>query len=342
MKLLDVDAASVTTTCVDCGTEIARGLLSCPSCHRLVHADALKQLSADAAAAVSANDPKSELAAWRSAQALVPTGSRQHNVISARIAALTDHASRLALPDHVPTDGRLKWLGALGAAGLLLWKFKFVLVFLASKGKLLLLGLTKASTFFSMALSVGVYWATWGLWFAGFVLSIYVHEMGHVAALKRFGHEATAPMFVPGLGAFIRLRAAHLSPFEDARIGLAGPWWGLGAAVVALVLAPTGGPMYLAIASTGAWLNLFNLLPVWQLDGNRGFSALSKSQRLLIAASFGAAWALTSDGLLVLLFVVALVRAFDASAPATGDRGAFGQFASLVVALASVFHFARV
>jgi Zn-dependent protease len=100
--------------------------------------------------------------------------------------------------------------------------------------------------------------------------------------------------------------------------------------------------MYLAIASTGAWLNLFNLLPVWQLDGNRGFSALTRTQRLSVAATFGAAWAMTSDGLLVLLLVVSLVRAFDRATPVIGDRGALAQFVSLVLALSVVFHFARV
>ena len=29
MKLLDIDAASIATTCADCRTEIAPGLLSC-------------------------------------------------------------------------------------------------------------------------------------------------------------------------------------------------------------------------------------------------------------------------------------------------------------------------
>ena len=71
--------------------------------------------------------------------------------------------------------------GALGAS---LVKFKFALIFLLTKATLLLLGLTKASTFVSMLLSAGVYWTIWGWKFAvGVVLSIYVHQMGHVQAL---------------------------------------------------------------------------------------------------------------------------------------------------------------
>src|SRR5439155_143942 len=83
-----------------------------------------------------------------------------------------------------------------------------------------LLGLTKASTLFTMLLSAGVYWAAWGWKFAlGVVLSIYVHEMGHVQALQRYGIKATAPMFIPGVGAVVRLKQYPASP-RDARVGL--------------------------------------------------------------------------------------------------------------------------
>src|SRR5213076_3474994 len=91
-----------------------------------------------------------------------------------------------------------------------------------------LLGLTKAITFVSMLLSAGVYWTIWGWKFAvGVVLSIYVHETGHTQALQRYGIQATAPMFIPGIGAVIRLKQYPTDAREDARVGLAGPLWGL-------------------------------------------------------------------------------------------------------------------
>ena len=69
---------------------------------------------------------------------------------------------------------------------------------------------------------------------------------------------------------------------EDARVGLAGPIWGLGSAIVAWLAAITTGlPVWYAIAHTAAWLNLFNLLPIWQLDGGRGFRALTRKQRVI-------------------------------------------------------------
>jgi Zn-dependent protease len=91
--------------------------------------------------------------------------------------------------------------------------------------------------------------------------------------------------------------------------------------------------MYSAIAHTGAWINLFNLLPVWQLDGNRGFAALASMERWIIVVMFLCGWAVTRDGLFVLLIIAAAFRAFDGHAPVEGDRGALAQFAFLIAAL---------
>src|SRR3989454_1596365 len=149
-----------------------------------------------------------------------------------------------------------------------------------------------------MLLSAGVYWAAWGWKFAlGVVLSIYVHEMGHVQALQRYGIKATAPMFIPGVGAVVRLKQYPASPREDARVGLAGPLWGLGAAAAAYAAyIGTGGGIWAAIAHFGAWVNLFNLVPVWQLDGGRGFRALTRRQRGIAAAVIALMWLATRRG----------------------------------------------
>ncbi len=143
--------------------------------------------------------------------------------------------------------------GIVATLALLFWKFKFLAVVLLTKGKLLLLGLTKASTFFSMFLTVGLFWTEFGLWFAvGLVLSVYVHEMGHVFALTRYGIRAEALMFVPGLGAYVRFKHELTDPMQDARVGLAGPIWGLGAALVCLAaFALTRQPIWAALAQFG-------------------------------------------------------------------------------------------
>ncbi len=221
--------------------------------------------------------------------------------------------------------------GAAVAFGFVVWKLKIVFVFILSKGKILLLGLTKGSTFVSMALALGVYWAVFGWKFAlGLVLSLYTHEMGHVLALRQKGIAAGAPIFIPGIGAFVRLRQRIADPHVDAWIGLAGPLGGLAAALFALALAASAGwPAALAIAKVGGWINLFNLLPVWQLDGGRAVNALTRSQRVSLALGVGVAWFLSGEGILLLILVGAIARLFGRPADER-DRGALWLYLGLL------------
>mgnify|MGYP001558760213 CR=1 FL=1 len=320
--------------CVDCGTEVAPTLLACPMCGRLAHAETLKALSAEADRSAAGGDPSSALAAWRQALDLLPPDSRQHAAVRQKIEELGRQVERAPVP-RPQRGGAAKGIAGLGALGLLLWKLKAVVLFAVTKGKALLLGLTKASTFFSMALSFSVYWAAWGWKFAlGLVLSIYVHEMGHVSTLRRYGIAATAPMFIPGFGALIRLKQSPSTPREDARTGLAGPLWGFGAAAAALaVFLWTGAPIWGAIARCGAWINLFNLIPVWQLDGGRGIRSLSRAQRWVLAAVCGGMWFMSGEGLLLLLLLAVLFRAMGSDAPKESDPHGLLEFAFLAVAL---------
>ncbi len=329
-----VPAVAAIDRCDACATELAAGLLVCPGCRKLIHAATLKALAADASAAAAAGDVRAELTAWRASLDLLPPATRQYEVVRERVTHLSRQTETPA--ERLEPTGRLKWLARFGPAGAVIFA-------LATKGKLLLLGLTKASTFFSMLLAFGVYWTQWGAWFAlGVILSIYVHEMGHVAALRQYGIAATAPMFIPGLGALVRLRQAPLTPREDARVGLAGPIWGCAAAIVAFLAGrATGSGMWLAIAHTGAWLNLFNLLPVWQLDGNRGFASLTSSHRWIAVAALATAWIVTHDGLLVLMTLVALVRARGADAPEESDGWTLASYVTLVAVLSGLSYIAQ-
>lgn len=238
-------------------------------------------------------------------------------------------------PEH---PGR-KRLGALGAIGAALWKFWGFVLLVLTKGKLLLLGLTKLSTLGSMLLSIGLYWSLYGWKFAlGFVLSIYVHEMGHVSALAYYGIPATAPMFIPFFGAVVRLKAYPANPSQDARVGLAGPLWGLGAAIAAMgMYLITDSRLWAAIAQTGAWINLFNLIPVWQLDGGRGFRALTRQQRAIVLAASVALWMITSETVLLLIALGAVYRCFSKDWPEEPDHTALAQFIGLLAALSVVY-----
>ncbi len=179
-------------------------------------------------------------------------------------------------PIH-PGSGRSGWLkkagGPLAAAGLLALKFGAklkALLFLLPKVKLF-------ATSASMLVSIGAYALIWGWSFAvGFVLLLLVHELGHVIQLRREGVEASAPMFIPFLGAFISAKSLGDDAAAEARVGLAGPIVGSVATLIPLgIWLATGNEFWQAIAYVGFFINLLNLLPVLPLDGGRAMAALS-------------------------------------------------------------------
>ena len=57
--------------CPGCALELAPSLLSCPSCHTLVHGARLRVLADESKSAAATNDVAAELAAWREAMILL-------------------------------------------------------------------------------------------------------------------------------------------------------------------------------------------------------------------------------------------------------------------------------
>jgi Zn-dependent protease len=128
----------------------------------------------------------------------------------------------------------------------------------------------------SMAVSIAAYTTIWGWRFAlGFVLLIFVHEIGHVIALRARGVPASAPVFLPFLGAFVKMKEMPRSVYEEAESALAGPVLGtVGAMALWWVSHENGSGLLRALAFSGFFLNLFNLLPMLPLDGGRVAGAL--------------------------------------------------------------------
>jgi Zn-dependent protease len=207
--------------------------------------------------------------------------------------------SRVEAPTYYPPSyepepvGRSPWwrrgAGVLVAVGALLLKFGAKV-----KGLLLLLPKLKIfTTSASMLVSVGAYALIWSWKFAvGFVLLLLIHELGHVFQLRREGIKASAPMFIPFLGALVAMKELPKDAAAEARVGLAGPVLGsLGALLPLAPYAATGDELFKALAFVGFFLNLFNLLPVLPLDGGRAMAALSPwmwfvGYGLLVAATF--------------------------------------------------------
>jgi len=140
----------------------------------------------------------------------------------------------------------------------------------------LLLKLKVLTTAGSMLVSIAAYAWIWGWRFAvGFVLLIFVHELGHVLELRRQGVPASAPLFIPFLGAVVGMKQLPDDAWKEARVALAGPILGsIGAAVVWIAAEATGSEFLLALAFVGFFLNLFNLIPIVPLDGGRAAAAL--------------------------------------------------------------------
>jgi Zn-dependent protease len=185
------------------------------------------------------------------------------------------HATEPAAPPPAPYVEQRKpllqrLLGPLFIAGALLLKF----------GKTALLLLTKAkflTTSLSMLISIGAYALIWGWSFAvGFVALLFIHEMGHYIQLRREGVRPSGMVFIPFLGAAVGTRSLGGSALAEARVGLAGPILGSLACLVPVALwLTTDEPFWQALAFTGFFLNLFNLVPVVPLDGGRAMAAMA-------------------------------------------------------------------
>jgi Zn-dependent protease len=133
--------------------------------------------------------------------------------------------------------------------------------------------------FFGIFISVAAYSLIWGWHFAiGFVVLIFVHELGHFLEARRQGLHPALPVFIPFLGAYVAIRDSPFDPWRNGLVSIAGPIaGGAGTLGVYVAGAQTDSQLLLALAYTGFFLNLFNLIPIGFLDG--GF--ILRSIRLL-------------------------------------------------------------
>jgi Zn-dependent protease len=293
--------------CARCRAAVPPDRLDCPACHVLVHAELLKSLSAAADEHARHGRREDAVALWRQMLDKLPAGSRQHAAIGERIATSPGGADRKV--------GGAATLGALALA--------------ASKLKMLV------PTILSLGVSFAAFWTAYGWQFAaGLLASIWVHEMGHVVALRAAGIAASPPMFIPGLGAYVRLKQPIPDPHVDARIGLAGPIAGAAAAVACWLVALRAGGVWVGLAQAGALVNLFNLTPFFQLDGGRAFRALTRLERGLVTVTLGGALAVTEVSVLWLPLVGAAVATLRRDAPRDGYPGAAIVMVMLVAGLA--------
>jgi Zn-dependent protease len=209
-----------------------------------------------------------------------------------------------------PTPPRAKGIGAAigGIALLLLAKAKVLLVALKALkfGKILL-------TMGTMVITIGYYAMQGGWRFAvGFVLMILIHEIGHGVEIKRAGLESGYPIFIPFFGALISMKGQPRSPAVEARIALAGPMWGGMASVgVAALYLLTHERLWLTLAYTGFFLNLFNLTPLGFLDGGRVTRLFSRRAWIVGVGIFVVLFILAPAPQVLIIGILALMQALN-------------------------------
>lgn len=168
----------------------------------------------------------------------------------------------------------------------------------------------------SMLVSLVVYGFIFGWRYAaGFIALLFVHEMGHYIAAKQRGLNVGAPTFIPFLGAWIELKELPHDAETEAYVGLGGPLVGtLGALACYFVARDMGadGRWLLAVAYSGFFLNLFNLIPLSPLDGGRITAVLSPRLWLLgVPVLLGLFW-LNPSPMLILIALLAAPQVMKA------------------------------
>ncbi len=274
--------------CPQCSRWLPEGTLACPECETIVYSDHLRRIALAATNEESAEHWVEARETWRQGLEWLPAGTKQAHAVEQRIA-LIDERLRGA------EEKKAKWTRRLGPLAP-------VLFFLA-KIKTLLFFLFKLKFLLSFVGFFAIYWAIFGWKFGlGFTLAILLHEMGHYVAARRRGLKVDLPVFLPGLGAYVRWYSMGISLQDLSSIALAGPFAGLLTALVCGGIAlATGSPLFSALAHVGAWLNVLNLIPVLGLDGAQATYALDRTQRWLILATALIFFGLLHEG--VYLFI---------------------------------------
>jgi Zn-dependent protease len=322
----------------------------CPHCQALVHGLRLDQLAQDARALENRGLLRQAGELWTTTLSLLPADSKQAEWVHTRLEALAQAEQAKANGDpnpqildpavakqpKAPPPSWVKKLGPFGPVALFLLKAKsaFFLLF-------------KLKFLFSFALYVALYVTLFGWRFGlGFCVCILIHEMGHYIDVRRRGLPAEMPIFLPGFGAYVRWSALGVTRRQIAQIAIAGPLAGwIASAACFLLYTQTQDPIWSALARTGAWLNILNLIPVWFFDGGlaaKSFGAGARAAVLILCVTI---WFVTGEGVLLIvalgaawaLFVA--IRNRDESLPAASDWSSFFYYAAVLMALAVVIHF---
>ena len=311
--------------CPNCGHELALGALACPVCHVLIHGAQLNALAREAKELEAQSRLAEAREVWQRSLAMLPHDSKQAEWVQEHLRSLADQTTEAA-PAR-PAPAWVRRLGPLAPIALVL-----------AKGKGLLLAVFKLKFLFSFFSFIALYGAMFGWRYgAGFAVCILIHEMGHFIDIKRRGLPAEMPVFLPGLGAYVKWTGLGVTMRQMAQIALAGPLAGwIAAAACFIVYTYTHDPLWAALARTGAVINVLNLIPVWMLDGGKAASSLGQVERAALLAAALGIWLLSWEPIFFLVAAGAAFRLFTKDKPERDDWSSWFYYVALLVALAVV------
>jgi Zn-dependent protease len=280
----------------------------CDCCRTLVYQKELEQLSESARTFEINHQIQRARESWRKALELLPPDSLQSEWIRKHEQQL--NFSQIAMGPAKPNNRLISWLGPFAAIAAALLKGKALLAFFNLK---FLISLAAFCAFYLKA-----YGVVFGL---GFVALIVIHEMGHFIDIRLKGLPADMPVFLPGLGAYVRWQALGVTKETRAAVSLSGPLAGCLAVGVCAALAKiTGNGLWEGLLSVGCMLNILNLIPVWALDGSKAVDVLDKSERWILLIACIVLWLYLGQG--VFFFVAAgfAYRLFTKDFPQAPNR----------------------
>jgi Zn-dependent protease len=316
--------SNLTQKCKGCSNQLPPEALVCKKCHTLVHGAELDRLSAAARSLETDGQTGQAKERWERILTLLPEDSTQAEWVRERARRLQENAE-----SATSLEAKQNWASKLGP---------FAPIAIALAKAKVLLSVFSFKFFFSLAAFIGVYWGLFGAKFGiGFAVLVLIHEMGHFIDVRRRGLPADMPIFLPGLGAYVRWKALGVSLQTRAEVSLAGPFAGWVAALVCtLIWWKTGNNIWAALARASAWLNVLNLIPVWMLDGGQAVLALNKAERVALLTASLILWFASGEGVFFLVAAGVGYRLFTKDMPPNPSRAATTYFVGVLACLAYV------
>jgi Zn-dependent protease len=318
-----IAAPAPITNCPECTLWLPPGTLACPDCNTIIYGRYLRRIAEIAAQQEQAAQWSEARHTWQQALAWIPTGTTQAE-------AVNSHVAQIDARTNAEDARKARWTKRLGPLAP-------VALFLL-KAKTFLFALFKLKFLFSFLAFFGFYWLLFGWRFGlGFTVAILIHETGHYVAARRRGLQVDLPLFIPGLGAYVRWYNQGVSVETLSAIALAGPLFGLFTGVGFLAVAlKTGSTLFLALAYTTAFLNLLNMIPVFGLDGAQAAHALNRLQRGLIAATCILLFFVLHEGIYLAVAAGMAWRTFMGEAPKAPSSRSMVAFTLLLFALGAI------